>query len=179
MSESEAYADGADRPLPFAERNADDFAEYTRRIQVALDIISRDRRQPATKANLAKLSGVHRNTLRHRSQSEVGSKKQNDTFGWPYSALSEIVRQRKRQEIEDVEATVPAASLDERVKYLEQRLAKSRYQVASWYNRSIELKRERDEARRSIALLMGQQKHLKEEVDHLRKQLVQKIRVVK
>lgn len=74
---------------------------------------------------------------------------------------------------------MPAASLDERVKYLEQRLAKSRYQVASWYNRSIELKRERDEARRSIALLMGQQKHLKEEVDHLRKQLVQKIRVVK
>lgn len=165
-----------DDALPFDEKNARDFIEITNKIEAALAIIGTDNTQAATKANLAKLSGVHRNTLRHRAIM-AGANELVGGQGWPYSALEEIKRSRS--------STSAAAhpmfeeTLEDRVGDLERRLSLSRYQVSSWHSRVVELKRERDEARRNVGLLLDQTKSLKVEVERLRKLATQNIKVMK
>lgn len=163
-------------PLPFDERNTEDFVANTNKIEAALVIIAADHAQPVTKGNLSKLSGVHRNTLRNRAlaTSEQGSD------GWPYSALAEIIRSRKASGTEEELTHVrAAASREDKIVELERRLALSRYQVASWHSRAIELKRERDEARRNVDLLLSQAQNLKSEVDRLRMQSTKNVKVVR
>lgn len=181
MTENPSTDDKMADALPFDEKNAEDFFAYTRKIQEGLELIEQDPRQAVTKANLARLSGVHRNTLRHRALMACPTEHRDKTnaadFGWPYSSLMEIARARRRSATDAPQAS-PEQTLEDKIKQLEQQLAKSRHQVAAWFHRTVELKRERDEARRSITLLAEQQKRLKEENERLRKQNVANINSV-
>ena len=171
------------KSLPFDGRNAEDFFEITKKIQEALDLIRKDKQLPPTKSTLARLSGVHRNTLRHRAlmscPPEHLGKKGAATYGWPYSALSEISVARERSKIREAEEAPQEATLEDKLSMLEQQLAKSRHQVSVWFNRTIDLKRERDEAWRHVALMADRQKTLVEENERLRRQLTQNLKVVK
>ena len=168
--------------LPFDEKNAEDFSAYTSRIQRALKRIEQSQQEAVTKANLARLSGVHRNTLRHRAlmscPAEHHAKANAADYGWPYSALLEISRARKQRKTKTVQVT-PEQKREDEVGRLEKQLAKSRYQVAGWFNRTLELKQERDEARRSVNLLMEERKRLTAENERLRRQHVANIKSVK
>lgn len=169
--------------LTFDEKNEKDYIEYTERINFALGIIAKEHKQPATKSNLARLSGVHRNTLRNRAimdcPAELRGRQDAANFGWPYSVLAEIIAARKSAVLDKGETISEISILELKVKKLEQQLGMSRHQVAAWFNRAIQLKRERDEARRSVELLASNQRMLKEEVSDLRKKLVQSIKVLK
>lgn len=106
------------RALSFDERNEEDFAEITRRIHVALEKLSTDRRLKRTQANLAKLAGCSRGTLRNR--------------GWPLEKLATFKNETK-------EALSAAAKQEQQiavekspVEILEERLTKNRDELLAW-----------------------------------------------
>ena len=128
--------------LPFSARNAQDFEQITESIESALREIKSDPTQPATKSNLAKLAGVHRNTLTFRAKnslvdnSHAGEIDINE--GWPFSALRDIRRGRDTASVADHQES--KISIDFEVKDLQRRLKKAKYVAGSWFHRTLELK---------------------------------------
>lgn len=163
--------------LPFDERNAQDYREITSRIEEALAVLKRDVRQPATKSNLARLSCVHRNTLYNRAM--TSSPDGNPNNGWPFAPLREIKKARTRSQTSAGPTTDSASSgAGRNALSVSDRLARSRYEAGRWFHRSLELKKERDEARRQTQLMLSKIDSLEDEVARLRKQLVESVKVV-
>lgn len=175
------------RGLPFDEKNAEDYVENTRKINEALETIESDQSLAPTKANLARLSGLNRNTLYNRSRLTCPPERKGEAsaadFGWPYRRLLEIKKERIRETL--VRATKPSIedSLENKVNHCQIQLDKSRYVAGSWFSRALDLKKERDVARREADLLrkrLGErEKSYSEEVGRLRKQLQQSIKAVR
>lgn len=171
--------------LPFDERNAQDFFENTRKINEALHVIENDPQLAPSKANLAKLSTLNRNTLYYRSLMTCPAEHKGEPnaadYGWPYRQLLEIKKARQQKVL--VQAGEPAKeqSLEDRVSQLQEQLNKSRHVAGAWFNRTLDLKRERDAARREADLLRKQlrdrDKSYREDVDRLRERLRKSIKV--
>lgn len=128
--------------LPFSARNAQDFEQITESIESALKEIRSDPAQPATKSNLARLAGVHRNTLTFRARNSLIHTNHTEVLdineGWPFSALIDIRRER---DIVLVAAQQEhSISKDYEVKDLQRRLKKAKYVAGSWFHRTLELK---------------------------------------
>lgn len=163
------------QPLPFDEKNAQDYVEITRKIRDALGKIRRDKHLAATKVNLARLSGVHRNTLYNRAVNS--SPDDCPDNGWPFRDLAEIKKARSRPAFAAAEEQ-RTPSPEDQAQSLQKQLGKSRYIAGTWFHRALELKQQRDEARRQIELLMEQIERHKREIERLRKQAVGTIKVV-
>jgi len=173
--------------LPFDEKNVQDFLENTRKINEALQIIENDPRLAPSKANLARHSGLNRNTLYNRSLMTCPAARKGEpnsaNFGWPYSQLLEIKKARRRPSADKAAEPTKEQSLEDKIRQFQKQLDKSRHVAGAWFNRALNLKRERDVARREAELLRKQLHNLKvshvEEVDRLHKQLKQSIKAVK
>lgn len=160
---------------PFDRKNAEDYEEITHNIQAALEKLRSDKTLAATRVNLAQLSGVHRNTLYNRAACSAPDG--NVDNGWPLRELAAIKKARKFQPLaEPVE--LAGMSVEQTAARLSARLEKSRYEAGRWFHRSVELKRQRDEARRQIELLVKESDRYKREIEDLRKQVLGQIRVV-
>jgi hypothetical protein len=164
------------RPLPFDERNAEDFLDTTRRIDNALTAIEKTH-GPVTKANLARLSEVHRNTLYNRARST--SPDNDPENGWPFTALNKIKKSRIQPAINEIPKEQKERSHESEILRLRTHLAKSRYVAGTWFHRTLKLKQERDEARRQVDLLLSHSETLRNEIDMLRQQRQKTIKVVK
>lgn len=175
------------KQFPFDEKNARDFLENTRKINEALETIEGDLRLAPSKANLARLSGLNRNTLYNRSLMTCpkGCKDLPNAadFGWPYKRLLEIKKGRKRLCLDQADEPTREQSLEHGNDQLQKALVRSRHVAAFWFNRTLDLKKERDVARREAELLRKQigkssEAH-REEVIRLREQLQKNIKAVK
>jgi len=69
----------------YDEKNKADYDDYTTKLNDALDKISNDPKRPATQAEVIKMTGISRGTVRDR--------------GFPATRLKEIKEQRKKDEI--------------------------------------------------------------------------------
>ncbi|HEY3525776.1 MAG TPA: hypothetical protein VGK47_06245 [Nitrososphaeraceae archaeon] len=163
--------------LPFDEKNVADYSALTKKISTALEVIEKDRNEPATKSNLARLSGVHRNTLRNRALGDSRDGKMDN--GWPLQALANIKRERSRKNKEGNEELPHKLSIEDELLQLNKELEKRDYVATKWWHRTMEIKRERDTANRQVQILLEQSKNNKEEIDRLRKQLQKSMRVIR
>lgn len=104
-------------PLPFDERNQQDFMLVTKSIQDALQQMANDRRLKRTEINLAKLAGCSRGTLRNRK--------------WPIEQLQKLKEEARSSPDEaDVE---PRATRDKaRVDRYREQLIKNRDELLLW-----------------------------------------------
>lgn len=172
--------------LPFDEKNAQDFLENTRKINEALQAIEGDSSLSASKANLARLSGLNRNTLYNRAlmncPAERKGKPNAANLGWPYKRLLEIKKARSMPSAGEGSKRCNKQSVEQELTHLKNQLDKSRHVAGAWFNRTLELKKERDAARREAELLRKQlsertRSHT-EDIDRLRKQLQKTIKAV-
>ncbi|WP_157838137.1 hypothetical protein [Pseudomonas sp. PH1b] len=127
--------------LPFAARNAEDYEQVTKSIELALTKIRDNPDQPASKTNLARIANVHRNTLTFRARSSIsGSSSAVASLddGWPFSELKKIKVARKKQVT--VVGDKKYISSKGEVYDLTKRLAKARYVAGSWFHRFLEAK---------------------------------------
>lgn len=113
------------RSAPYDKKNQEDYAKITQNILAGLEALAKDRREPATEKNLARLSKCSRSTLRNR--------------GWSLERLKEIKSLRQKQDEggqEDTPSATPTAEeihLDDKKKLLEQ-LNKSRDECGRLFN---------------------------------------------
>lgn len=127
--------------LPFSVRNAEDYEQVTKSIELALTKIRDNPEQSASKTNLARIANVHRNTLTSRARSSLsGSSSTVVTLddGWPFSELKKIKMARKSQVT--FVGDKKYISSEEKVFDLTKRLAKARYVAGSWFHRFLEAK---------------------------------------
>jgi uncharacterized phage infection (PIP) family protein YhgE len=85
-------------PLPFDEKNQEDFIKLTERILDALEKISKNKAIPATQEKLRELSGCSRKTLHNRI--------------WPVIKLKEIKAARKASNEDKPKKITPEHRLD-------------------------------------------------------------------
>lgn len=166
-----------DQKRPFDEKNAEDFELATKRIEAALAQIAADNRQAPTKANLARLADVHRNTIYNRAQ--ISSVDDNPANGWPLTALARIKDSRKASASSALGSQKKPLLPEDEIDVLQQALEKSRRIAASWFDRTIQLKTERDEFARQAKLLALQNDKIREELDSTRSMLRKGIGVIK
>lgn len=160
----------------FDAKNAEDYDRITLCITDALKKIAENPGEAATKANLAKVSGVHRNTLYKRAL--AGAKHGEVEQGWPFSELLTIVDSRKKVAPKDDEQP-QSQTAEQKLESALLRLEKSRYVAGSWFHRSLQLKQERDEAVRQVECLLMQVEDQRRENELLRRMLKGQIGVVK
>ncbi|MCT7307121.1 hypothetical protein [Ralstonia wenshanensis] len=132
-------------PLPFDERNQQDFLLVTKRIQDALEKMANDRRLKRTETNLAKLAGCSRGTLRNRK--------------WPMMRLHELkseAREAKGEEEPEPRAIREKSRID---RYREQ-LSKNRDELLAW-------KYKHDELRDKVLTLEAQRDAYKRRAEEL------------
>lgn len=104
-------------PLPFDERNQQDFMLVTKRIQDALEQMANDRRLKRTETNLAKLAGCSRGTLRNRK--------------WPMEQLQKL-KEEVRSAKEEAEVEPRATREKARVERYREQLMKNRDELLFW-----------------------------------------------
>lgn len=104
-------------PLPFDERNQQDFMLVTKSIQDALVQMANDRRLKRTEINLAKLAGCSRGTLRNRK--------------WPIEQLQKL-KEEARSSPEEAEVEPRATREKARVERYRDQLMKNRDELLLW-----------------------------------------------
>ena len=120
-------------PLSFDKKNAEDFFAASKVIQDSLEKIRQDQHLQPNQTTLAKLSGLHRNTLRNRK--------------WPLDELEKIKQGRISSEIADIKGKLPNEKkvLVDSARQLELKLHMSRDEVAKWFHRASALEKELEE----------------------------------
>lgn len=132
-------------PLPFDERNQQDFLLVTKRIQDALEKMATDRRLKRTEANLAKLAGCSRGTLRNRE--------------WPMAQLRKL-KAEAREADEHKEPEPRAIREKSRIERYREQLSKNRDELLLW-------KYKHDELRDKILTLETQRDAFKRRAEEL------------
>lgn len=159
----------------YDEKNQEDYKEVTERIERALQQIASDKETRPTKANLARISGVHRNTLYKRA---LGSCIDGEIeSGWPLVILKKIASSRLERKAEHEAKSANAPALHERT--LRERLEKSRFEVSMWFQKYIVVKAERDEAHRQVELASSKIKLLEQDIRDLAARLRKEVRQAK
>ncbi len=135
-------------PLPFDEKNQQDFLDATGRIQAALETLKNDRRLKRTEVNLAKLAQCSRGTLRNRS--------------WPIEALKQLKLEAK---VPPSDApSVSQAKEESRIERYKWQLERNRDELLSWKFRH-------DDLAERLETLQAQNKAYKERVATLESQV--------
>ncbi|NBU20650.1 hypothetical protein EBS43_04430 [bacterium] len=112
-------------PLPFDEKNAEDFFKISKAINEALAVIRENKKMEPSQSNLSKLSGVHRNTLRNRR--------------WPLEELAKIKEERASGDVlctetkAEKEQKLFARTIDD----LKKKLELSREEAAKWFHKTL------------------------------------------
>lgn len=96
----------------YDSKNEENFEAVTRAIDTALEKIEKDSSIPATATQLAKLAGVHRNTLYFRK--------------WPIERIEEIKAKRAQQKKDQAAAKAESRSPEEL-------LERSRLEIIYWF----------------------------------------------
>jgi hypothetical protein len=96
----------------YDEKNIEHFEAVTRQINEALRRIERDSSLSASASSLARLSGIHRNTIYNRK--------------WPQDKLNEIKQKRTQQKVDDAQSKAAK-------KTPEELLQLSRLEVIYWF----------------------------------------------
>lgn len=136
-------------PLPFDERNQQDFMLVTKRIQDALDRMATDRRVKRTETNLAKLAGCSRGTLRNRK--------------WPMVQLKKL-QEEARTAKENQEPEPRSIREKCRIERYRDQLSKNRDELLVW-------KYKHDELRDKVGTLEAQRDTYKRQAKKLEAQL--------
>ena len=97
----------------YDKKNLNDYDAITSSLHNALVKIEKDTRLPATQAQIVRMTGIHRNTLRNRES--------------PLIKLQEIKKNRKL-----TQNLIKAEKLDS-IKVLEEKLLKMSKELAYWY----------------------------------------------
>jgi hypothetical protein len=107
---------------PYDSVNQKTYEDYTALLVNALDSIDKDPSQAATIANLAILTGIHRNTVSERK--------------WPKDKLEEIKIARKNKPSESPKKEEKPENI------LGEKLNNAKHELVYWFNNSNDLKRE-------------------------------------
>lgn len=136
-------------PLPFDERNQQDFMLVTKRIQDALAQMANDRRLKRTESNLAKLAGCSRGTLHNRK--------------WPLEQLQKL--KEEARSVKEVAAVEPRATREKaRVERYREQLMKNRDELLFW-------KYKHDALRELVETIEAQRDTYKRRAEELEAQL--------
>lgn len=103
----------------FEQRNRVDFEKITQTLLKGIAAIRSDSSKKSTIAELARLTGVHRNTIRQRA--------------WPQERLDEIKEIRRRVAAAQ---KVKVAAREDPVSILTDKLEKSRLEVIYWFRKA-------------------------------------------
>lgn len=114
----------------YDEKNQKDYDDITNRLNYALDTISGNPNLPATQQEVAKQSGVHRNTVRDRE--------------FPATRLKNIKQQRKKDEDKKKKET---RSENEQLKEERDKIAK---EVVHWFSEFVRAKEDKDSFERQL-----------------------------
>ena len=136
-------------PLPFDERNQQDFMLVTKSILDALALMANDRRLKRTEINLAKLAGCSRGTLRNRK--------------WPMEQLHKLKEEAKAAK-ETVEVEPRSMREKTRVERYREQLLKNRDELLFG-------KYKHDSLRDMVETLEGQRDAYKRRAEELEAQL--------
>lgn len=114
----------------YDEKNQKDYDDITKRLNDALDTISGNLNLPATQQEVAKQSGVHRNTVRDRE--------------FPATRLKKIKKQRKEDEDNNKKKT---RSENEQLKEERDKIAK---EAVHWFSEFVRAKEDKDSFERQL-----------------------------
>lgn len=133
----------------YDQKNVDDFESNTNLIIDAIELIKRDDSLKVSLNQIAKLTGLHRNTISDR--------------GWPKGRLDEIKALRSKQK-ELQEKTTSAPSY---VRVLEGKLENAFKELVYWYGNYQKIEDEHDQLLKNYSLMtdaknMYQKKFLSE-----------------
>ncbi|CAM3543496.1 hypothetical protein [Pseudoalteromonas maricaloris] len=129
----------------YDDKNLKDYDDITKRLNEALDTISGNPNLPATQQEVAKQSGVHRNTVRER--------------GFPTTRLKNIKKQRKEEEDNKKKET---RSANEQLKEERDKIAK---EVVHWFSEFVKAKDDRDDFERQLQRSIDNASYYKREFD--------------
>lgn len=127
----------------YDERNNKDYDDITKRLNDALDTISGNPNLPATQQEVAKQSGVHRNTVRDRE--------------FPATRLKKIKKQRKEDEDKKKKET---RSENEQLKEERDKIAK---EVVHWFSEFVKAKEDKDSFERQLQRSIENAEYYKQE----------------
>jgi DNA repair exonuclease SbcCD ATPase subunit len=106
----------------FEEKNQEDYEENSILINECIHKIKGDLELKPTLSQLAKLTGMHRNTLSNRV--------------WPKQQLDEIKLEREREKKND---TVEKVSKKDQFRVLEDKLDKAKLELIHWFTKTRDL----------------------------------------
>lgn len=138
----------------FDGKNEQDFEDVTERINEALLKIASDRNVRATKSELAKIAGVHRNTIRNRE--------------WPIDRLQEIKAQRKAEAEEKKKGTSPEFKP---IDVLTDKLEKAQLEIMYWFKEHNDVMKRYEGSAESVKYLAKSRDEYKREVAALKQDL--------
>ena len=126
----------------YDSKNEENFEAGSRAIDAALEKISKDLSIPATITQLAKLAGVHRNTLYFRQ--------------WPKARIEEIKAKRAQQKKDHTAAKAASGSPEER-------LERSRLEILYWFTQLQDARADHASQARTIKQTAAARDYYKEE----------------
>jgi len=126
----------------YDSKNEENFEAGSRAIDAALEKISKDLSIPATITQLAKLAGVHRNTLYFRQ--------------WPKARIEEIKAKRAQQKKDHAAAKAASGSPEER-------LERSRLEILYWFTQLQDARADHASQARTIKQTAAARDYYKEE----------------
>ena len=126
----------------YDSKNEENFEAGSRAIDAALEKISKDLSIPATITQLAKLAGVHRNTLYFRQ--------------WPKARIEEIKAKRAQQKKDHAAAKAASGSPEEQ-------LERSRLEIIYWFTQLQDARADHASQARTIKQTAAARDYYKEE----------------
>lgn len=129
----------------FTKKNSEDFEANTRVIEKALQEIEQNKKLKPTIAQLAKMTGIHRNTLSNRVS--------------PIQRLKQIKQtreiERKTKENENNSSQINPINL------LEEKISNLQIEAIYWFNQYQDLKLSTDNLKKQYKQLKGSQQYYK------------------
>ncbi|WP_314382900.1 hypothetical protein [Pseudomonas brenneri] len=126
----------------YDSKNEENFEAGSRAIDAALEKISKDPSIPATITHLAKIAGVHRNTLYFRQ--------------WPKARIEEIKAKRAQQKKDHAAAKAASGSPEEQ-------LERSRLEIIYWFTQLQDARADNASHARTIKQTAAARDYYKEE----------------
>lgn len=135
----------------YDDKNQQDYDDVTKRLNQALTEIEKNPELPATQAEVARLSGVHRNTVRDRE--------------FPKTKLEDIKKSRKEKALQEKLNSRSKAEL------LTEERDKLATEVVHWFSQYLQAKKDSDDLNRLLKRQTEASEYYKKEFEKQKEEI--------
>ena len=135
----------------YDEKNQQDYDDVTKRLNQALTEIEKNPKLPATQTEVARLSGVHRNTVRDRE--------------FPKTKLEDIKKSRKEKALQE------KLNSRSKVDFLTEERDKLATEVIHWFSQYLQAKQESDDFNRQLDRQIEASEYYKKEFEKQKEEI--------